>query len=61
MCARHSRGYLRHLFVVGEPTAARLLTLHNVAWTLDLMARMRTAIVAGNLAAVRADVLAAWT
>ena len=27
-------GYLRHLFQVGEPTAARLLSLHNLAWTL---------------------------
>ncbi len=49
MCARHSRGYLRHLFQVGEPTAARLLTLHNLAWTLALMDRCRDAIVAGTL------------
>ena len=41
VCARHSRGYLRHLFAVGEPTALRLVSLHNVAWTLTLMARMR--------------------
>ena len=34
VCARHSRGYLRHLFQVGEPTAGRLLSLHNLAWTL---------------------------
>ena len=26
VCARHSLGYLRHLFQVGEPTAARLLS-----------------------------------
>jgi queuine tRNA-ribosyltransferase len=31
----HSRGYLRHLFKVGEPTAARLVSIHNVAWTLS--------------------------
>ena len=41
VCARHSRGYLRHLFNVAEPSAARLLTLHNVAWTLQLMAGRR--------------------
>ena len=34
VCARHSRGYLRHLFKVGEPTASRLVSLHNVAWTM---------------------------
>ena len=26
--------YLRHLFLVNEPTASRLVTLHNLAWTL---------------------------
>ena len=32
----------------GEPTAPRLLTLHNVAWTLRLVDRMRAAIRAGD-------------
>src|SRR3954469_15720724 len=41
VCARHSRGYLRHLFAVGEPTAKRLVTLHNLTWTFDLLARVR--------------------
>ena len=53
VCARHSRGYLRHLFQVGEPTAARLVSLHNVAWTLDLMARMRAAIEHGTFGRLR--------
>ena len=39
VCARHSRGYLRHLFAVGEPTASRLVSLHNLAWTFALLAR----------------------
>jgi queuine tRNA-ribosyltransferase len=60
VCARHSRGYLRHLVKVAEPTAARLVTIHNVAWTLDLMARMRAAIVAGTFDALRAEVLSVW-
>ena len=60
VCARHSRGYLRHLFAVGEPSASRLLTLHNVSWTRQLMERLRAAIAAGTLAALRADVLAIW-
>ena len=46
VCARHSRGYIRHLLQVGEPTASRLLSIHNVAWTIDLMRRMRVAISA---------------
>jgi queuine tRNA-ribosyltransferase len=60
VCARHSRGYLRHLFQVGEPTAARLLSLHNLAWTLQLMDSMRAAIVAGRLDDLRREVLAHW-
>jgi queuine tRNA-ribosyltransferase len=60
VCARHSRGYLHHLFQVAEPSAARLLTLHNLAWTLDLMARMRSAIAAGNFTHLRAQVLSTW-
>jgi queuine tRNA-ribosyltransferase len=61
VCARHSRGYLRHLLQVGEPTAARLLSIHNVAWTIDLMERMRAAIQAGSFAAFRDSVLEVWS
>jgi queuine tRNA-ribosyltransferase len=60
VCARHSRGYLRHLFSVGEPSAARLVSLHNVAWTLDLMDQMRRAIAGGTLGALRHQVLSIW-
>jgi queuine tRNA-ribosyltransferase len=60
VCARWSRAYLRHLLQVAEPTAPRLLTVHNVAWTLALVARARAAIGAGTLAAVRREVSAVW-
>jgi queuine tRNA-ribosyltransferase len=60
VCARHSRGYLRHLLQVGEPTASRLISIHNVAWTLDLMARCRAAIATGSFDTLRTQVLAAW-
>ena len=57
VCARWSRAYLRHLLRVQEPTAARLLTIHNVHWCLELMRRARVAIAAGTLrAAPGADV-----
>jgi queuine tRNA-ribosyltransferase len=61
VCARHSLGYLRHLFQVGEPTAARLLSLHNVAWTLQLMTAMREAIRHGTLQQLRAAVVGVWS
>lgn len=60
VCARHTRGYLRHLFKVGEPTAARLVSVHNVAWTIDLMHRMRAAIADGTFQQLRAAVMAVW-
>jgi queuine tRNA-ribosyltransferase len=60
VCARHSRGYLRHLLQVGEPTASRLLSIHNVAWTIALMASMRSAIVAGSFDELRRSVLDVW-
>lgn len=60
VCARHSRGYLRHLFQVGEPTASRLVSLHNVSWTIALMERMRAAIVDGSFPSLRAQILAVW-
>jgi queuine tRNA-ribosyltransferase len=60
VCSRHSRGYLRHLVRVGEPSAARLVSLHNVAWTLDLMGRARQAIVAGLFDSFRERVLDVW-
>jgi queuine tRNA-ribosyltransferase len=60
VCARWSRGYLRHLLSVHEPTAPRLLTMHNVHWTLQLVDQVRHAISSGTLDALRANVAAAW-
>jgi queuine tRNA-ribosyltransferase len=60
VCGRWSRAYLRHLLRVGEPTAARLLTIHNVHWSLQLVARARAAIRTGTLEALRTEVGAAW-
>jgi queuine tRNA-ribosyltransferase len=60
VCRRHSRGYLRHLFKVGEPTASRLVSVHNVAWTLALLAEMRAAIVAGTFQDLRCRIMSVW-
>jgi queuine tRNA-ribosyltransferase len=61
VCKRHTRGYIRHLFQVNEPTAARLVSLHNVAFTLDLMQQMRDAITNGEFASLRKSLLEIWT
>ena len=60
VCARWSRAYLRHLQMVGEPAAARLVTIHNVSWILGLVDRLRTAVTAGRLATLRAELAEVW-
>ena len=49
-CRRHSRAYLRHLFLSGEPSAALHLTVHNLTSILDLMRRIREALANGEFA-----------
>lgn len=60
VCGRWSRGYLRHLFAIGEPTAGRLLTIHNLAWLLHLVDEARSAVVAGTLGDLRLSCAATW-
>lgn len=60
VCRRWSRGYLRHLLATSEPTAPRLLTMHNVWWILDLIGQMRAAIRAGTLPGLRTSVEKHW-
>lgn len=43
-----SRSYLRHLMVAGEILGCTLLTIHNLAFYLDLMAQARAHIEAGD-------------
>jgi len=57
---RWSKGYLRHLLSVKEPTAARILTLHNLTYLFDLVSQCRSAIDAGAIDDVRAEVAAHW-
>ena len=59
--ARYSKGYLRHLLQTKEPTAPRIITLHNVAWLLRFMDRMAEAIRAGTFADFRAGVQEVWS
>jgi queuine tRNA-ribosyltransferase len=48
VCTRYSRAYLRHLFASGEPLAATLNSVHNLAFYLDTMRRVREALAAGS-------------
>jgi len=58
-CRRYTRGYLRHLHTTNEPLSARLLTLHNLTYTFDLMRGVRESIVAGTFEAFHGHVLTA--
>lgn len=55
-CTNHTRGYLRHLHVTGELLGQRLLTIHNLAYTLALLQETRAAITEGRFAEFRAGV-----
>jgi queuine tRNA-ribosyltransferase len=59
-CRRYPVGYLRHLLLVGEPTAGRLLTLHNLAWMESLTAGIRHHIQKRTLRDLRNQVAEAW-
>ena len=59
-CARWSRGYLRHLLSVGEPTATRLLSIHNLTYVLGLMGDVRAAVAGGHLDELRARTATVW-
>jgi queuine tRNA-ribosyltransferase len=48
LCARYSRAYLHHLFRAGELSALRLSSLHNVAFLIKLMRKMRQSIIDGT-------------
>ncbi len=47
-CRTFSRAYLRHLFMSGELLFHTLATLHNLTYYLDIMKRMREAILLGK-------------
>jgi queuine tRNA-ribosyltransferase len=50
-CRTFSRAYLRHLFMSGEILFSTLATIHNLWHYLDIMRRMRQAILFGTFPA----------
>ncbi len=48
VCQRYSRAYLRHLMASQEPLAAVLNTLHNLAFYLDTMQKLRDRLEPGQ-------------
>ena len=55
VCRRHSRAYLRHLYMSGEMLASVLITHHNLAFFLDTMRRVRQSIRSGDFMKFRRE------
>jgi queuine tRNA-ribosyltransferase len=47
VCQRYSRAYLRHLMQCGEALSGTLNTIHNLAYYLGIMERVRKSLAAG--------------
>ena len=43
-CRNYTKAYIRHLISVGEMFGARLLSVHNIHWTLNFVNNIRAAI-----------------
>jgi queuine tRNA-ribosyltransferase len=54
LACRHSRSYLRHLFLAGEMLGPILVSIHNLTFYQRLVARLRRAILGGTFAAAAA-------
>jgi queuine tRNA-ribosyltransferase len=48
VCRRYSRAYLRHLFVAGESLGLTLNSVHNLAFYLDTMERVKAELGASD-------------
>jgi queuine tRNA-ribosyltransferase len=60
-CRRHSRAYLRHLYLAGEMASGALNTLHNLSFYLDTMRGIRESIAFRTFETFRRDILQAMS
>lgn len=54
-CANFTRAYLRHLFKSNEMLGPILTTIHNISFLIQLMSRIRQAILDGRFSEFRKD------
>jgi queuine tRNA-ribosyltransferase len=59
-CRNYTRAYLRHLFHTGEITALRLATIHSLCFYMDLMRKMREAILSDRFLEWRENLLSRY-
>jgi queuine tRNA-ribosyltransferase len=60
IACRHSRGYLRHLFIAGEMLGPILLSIHNLTYYQRIMRAAREAIEQDRFEAYVAEKKAGW-
>ena len=60
VACRHSRGYLRHLFMAGEMLGPVLLSIHNLTYYQRLLAGARAAIAEDRFTQYRAEKMRGW-
>ncbi|HUE70772.1 MAG TPA: tRNA guanosine(34) transglycosylase Tgt [Pirellulaceae bacterium] len=60
LACRHSRGYLRHLFLADEMLGPILLTSHNLTYYQRLLARARQAIAEDRFVPFCQERMAGW-
>jgi queuine tRNA-ribosyltransferase len=58
LACKHSRSYLRHLFLAGEMLGPILASIHNLTFYQRLVARLREGVLAGRFDAVCRELLA---
>ncbi|MBX7137343.1 MAG: tRNA guanosine(34) transglycosylase Tgt [Oligoflexia bacterium] len=59
-CRHHSRGYLHHLFKVGEMLGPQLLSIHNLTHYLSLMRSIREALAEDRFEALYREIQSRW-
>jgi queuine tRNA-ribosyltransferase len=57
LACRHSRSYLRHLFLAGEMLGPILASIHNLTFYQRLVARLRDGVLSGRFDAVCGELL----
>ncbi len=60
-CQKYSRAYLRHLFLSSEILSARLNTIHNLYFYINLMKEARAAILENRWVEYRNKCLSSWS
>ena len=56
-CKNYTRAYIRHLVMCNEMFGLRLLSIHNIHWTMRFVERIRTAIKNDNFLQFKRDFL----